>query len=164
MKFNPETDLKIERIVDVPRERIWRAWTEPKHLMKWWCPAPWSVVACEIDLRPGGIFATTFRSPEGQEFPNEGCYLEVVPGERLVWTDAVIAGFRPSARGYLTTDGGFYMTGSLTLEALGDNKTRYTASAYHADTGARDKHKEMGFYEGWNAVTDQLLELCRNEL
>ena len=50
-----------------------RAWTTPEHLKKWFTPAPWTTVDCEIDLRPGGIFRTVMRSPEGQEFPNVGC-------------------------------------------------------------------------------------------
>lgn len=161
--FRPETDLILERVVDVPRERVWRAWTEPRHLMPWFCPKPWTTVACEIDLRPGGAFNTTMRSPEGEEFPNRGCYLEVVPGQRLVWTDALIAGFRPSDRGYLTEEGGFYLTAVLTLESVGTG-TRYTAHAMHADTAGRDKHAAMGFAEGWGTVLDQLVEYCRTAM
>lgn len=161
--FDPETDLKLERLVDAPRDRLWRAWTDPKHLLPWFCPKPWSVTACEIDLRPGGIFATTMRSPEGQEFPSAGCYLEVVPGERLVWTDALGPGFRPSNRGYLTTDGGFYMTAVLTFETVG-TQTRYTAIARHANAAARDQHAAMGFHEGWGAVLDQLVEYVRTAM
>jgi uncharacterized protein YndB with AHSA1/START domain len=161
--FNPETDLLLQRVVDVPRERVWRAWTEPRHLMPWFCPKPWTTVACEIDLRPGGRFNTTMRSPEGQEFPNNGCYLEVVPGERLVWTDALSAGFRPASRGFLTADGGFYVTGVLTFESVG-SQTRYTAMALHADRAGRDKHAEMGFMDGWGTALDQLVEYCRTAM
>lgn len=60
---NALLDLVLERIVDVPKEMIWRAWTEPTLLMPWFCPKPWTVVACEIDLRPGGQFSTTMQSP-----------------------------------------------------------------------------------------------------
>jgi uncharacterized protein YndB with AHSA1/START domain len=156
IRFDPATDLLLERVVDVPRERIWRAWTDPEHLVKWWCPLPWSTVACEIDLRPGGVFSTTMRSPDGEDYPNAGCYLEVVPNQRLVWTDALLPGFRPSARGVLTESGGFYMTGVLTLESVG-TQTRYSAMALHADTAGRDKHAEMGFQEGWGTVLTQLV-------
>lgn len=158
--FNPQTDLKLERIVGVPRDRVWRAWTQPEHLMRWFCPLPWTTVACEIDLRPGGAFNTTMRSPEGQEFPQRGCYLDVVPGERLVWTDGLTAGYRPSDRGYLTSDGGFYVTAIIALESVG-TQTRYTAIALHADTASRDKHAAMGFTEGWGTALDQLVEHCR---
>jgi uncharacterized protein YndB with AHSA1/START domain len=71
---DPKLDLILERIVDVPSERVWRAWTQPESVKKWFTPAPWTTVDCEIDLRPGGLFRTTMRSPDGQEFPNVGCY------------------------------------------------------------------------------------------
>ena len=78
IKPDPKLDLVLERVIDVPRELVWTAWTTPKHLKHWFCPRPWTITECEIDLRPGGIFRSVMRSPEGQEFPNIGCYLEVV--------------------------------------------------------------------------------------
>ncbi len=72
-KIDPKLDLILEREIDVPPELVWRAWTEPQHLMKWFTPAPWKTVECEIDLRPGGIFRTVMRSPEGQDMDNAGC-------------------------------------------------------------------------------------------
>ena len=92
---DPRLDLQFERIVEVPRELIWRAWTTPELLKQWFTPAPWKTVDCEIDLRLGGIFRTVMRSPEGQEIPGEGCYLEIVENEKLVWTNALAPGFRP---------------------------------------------------------------------
>jgi hypothetical protein len=89
---NPQLDLRFTRIVDVPKDLIWRAWTEPELLKPWFCPLPWKTVDCEIDLRPGGIFRTTMQSPEGKEFPNTGCYLEVTPDKKLVWTNALLPG------------------------------------------------------------------------
>ena len=89
-------------IIDVPAELVWKAWTTPEHLKHWFCPKPWTVTDCEIDLRPGGIFRTVMRSPEGQEFPNVGCYLEVMPNERLVFTDTLLPGFRPSPEPFFT--------------------------------------------------------------
>ncbi len=95
-KPDPRLDLVLERIVDVPRELVWKAWTTPEYLMKWFTPVPWMTVECEIDLRPGGVFRTVMRSPEGVDHPNTGCYLEVVENEKLVWTDALEQGYRPS--------------------------------------------------------------------
>jgi uncharacterized protein YndB with AHSA1/START domain len=86
---DPKLDLVLERIVDVSRELVWMAWTPPEHLKKWFTPLPWTTVDCEIDLRPGGIFRTVMRSPEGQEFPSVGCYLEIVNTEKLVWTNVL---------------------------------------------------------------------------
>src|SRR5713226_713595 len=98
MTHQPDTklDLLLERIVEVPRELVWRAWTTPELVKKWFTPAPWTTVDCEINLRPGGIFRTVMRSPEGQTFPNVGCYLEIVENERLIWTNALAPGYRPN--------------------------------------------------------------------
>lgn len=93
---NAKLDLSFTRVVDVPRAQVWRAWTEPELLKHWFCPLPWKTIDCEIDLRPGGVFRTTMQSPEGVEFPNLGCYLEVVPDTKLVWTNAMLPGYRPS--------------------------------------------------------------------
>ena len=88
IKPDPKLDLVLERVVDVPRELVWECWTKAVHIPHWFVPRPWAVAECEIDLRPGGIFRTVFRSPEGQEFPNVGCYLEVTPNERLICADS----------------------------------------------------------------------------
>jgi len=95
-RLDSKLDLSFERFVDEPKELIWRAWTHPQHLKPWFCPLPWTTIDCEIDLRPGGLFRTVMQSPEGQEFPNIGCYLEVVENERLVWTNALLPNFRPA--------------------------------------------------------------------
>ena len=96
---NPKTDLVLERVVDVPPELVWAAWTQPEHLKNWFTPAPWKTIDAEIDLRPGGIFRTTMLSPEGQQFPNVGCYLEVIDGAKpeagaRMKNDAVESAFR----------------------------------------------------------------------
>lgn len=148
MKFDPTLDLVLERVIDVPIHLVWEAWTMPEHICKWFTPAPWSTIDCEIDLRPGGLFSTVMRSPEGQDFPNVGCYLEVVPNTRLVFTDALLPGYRPSAEPFFT--------GVITLEAVGTS-TRYTAMAIHRDTTSRDRHEEMGFHDGWGKALDQLV-------
>lgn len=150
--FDPDLDLLLERFVDVRPELVWRAWTEPEHLVHWFCPKPWQTVKCEIDLRPGGRFHTVMRSPEGQDMPNDGCYLEVVEHQKLVWTDALHAGYRPSGKAF--------MTAILTLEPEGAG-TRYTAVAKHADPTTRKSHEDMGFEHGWGTVVDQLVEYIK---
>jgi uncharacterized protein YndB with AHSA1/START domain len=153
IKPDPKLDLVLERVIDVPRELVWAAWTKPEHVKHWFTPAPWTVTHCEIDLRPGGMFRTVMRSPEGQEFPNVGCYLEVVPNERLVWTDALLPGYRPAENPF--------MTAILTLEPTGTG-TRYTAIAIHKDEAARQRHEEMGFHTGWGTALDQLVAYAKN--
>ena len=147
-KPDPKLDLVLDRVIDVPRDLVWTAWTRPEHVKKWFTPAPWTVTDCEIDLRPGGIFRTVFRSPEGEEFPNVGCFLDVVPNERLVWTDALLPGYRPSENPFFTA--------IVTMEPHGKG-TRYTAIAIHRDEAGRRKHEEMGFHDGWGKALDQLV-------
>jgi uncharacterized protein YndB with AHSA1/START domain len=145
---DPTLDLVLEREIDVPVELVWEAWTTPDSIKEWFCPKPWSVSSCEIDLRPGGKFNTVMRSPEGQAFPNSGCYLEVVPNQRLVFTDTLLPGFRPAPKPFFTA--------ALLLEPTATG-TRYTAIAIHGNEETRKQHEEMGFHEGWGTVVDQLV-------
>ena len=163
-RFDPRLDLSFERIVDVPREFIWRAWTSPVHLKPWFCPLPWTTTDCEIDLRPGGIFHTVMRSPEGEEFPGSGCYLEVVENERLVWTNALLPGFRPAPMPSATEDGqvDFKFTAMITLAAH-NGGTKYAATVIHADEAGCEKHAAMGFKQGWGKALDQLVALARKQ-
>src|SRR5262249_46898803 len=110
-------------------------------------------VECEIDLRPGGIFHTVMRSPEGEDHPNFGCYLEVVPERKLVWTDALETNFRPSRH---PAHLGFRFTAAILLNPQGDS-TKYTAHVMHSDPESRDKHESMGFLDGWGTVLNQLV-------
>lgn len=154
--IDPTLDLVLERIVDVPPERVWRAWTTPERVKQWFTPRPWSTVECEIDLRPGGIFRTVMRSPEGDLSPNLGTYLEVVPNERLVWTVALGPGFRPLP---IRPDG-LLFTAIITFERHGAG-TKYRALVRHCDAETAKRHHDMGFHDGWGAAFDQLVELER---
>src|SRR3569623_796319 len=113
------------------------------------CPKPWQTTQCAIDLRPGGLFTSVRRGPEGQEFTNSGCYLEIVENERRVFTDALLDGFRPSPNPFFTA--------VLDLTALGPERTRYVATAIHGNEEARTKHEQMGFYDGWGTVVTQMV-------
>ncbi|HEY5956841.1 MAG TPA: SRPBCC family protein, partial [Polyangiaceae bacterium] len=144
-------------IIEVSPELVWKAWTEPEHLKPWFTPRPWTTTECEIDLRPGGVFRTVMRSPEGQLFPNQGCYLEVVPKHKLVWTDALQGEYRPSK---LDPHLGFHFTATLLFEPSGKG-TKYTAIVLHGDEESRSKHDAMGFKDGWGAALDQLVEYMK---
>jgi len=157
---DPVLDLVFERVVDVPRELVWKAWTTPAHIKKWFTPAPWTTIDCEIDLRPGGIFRTVMRSPEGQEFPNVGCYLEIVPNERLAWTNALLPGFRPAIGNPACPGEVFSFTAVISLATQGSG-TRYTALVVHGDAEGRKKHEALGFHDGWGKALDQLVALVK---
>jgi len=154
MVIDPRLDLVLERTIDVSPELVWMAWTQPERLKKWFTPAPWTTVDCEIDLRPGGVFRTVMRSPEGRDFPSLGCYLEIVPQRKLVWTDALEAGYRPSRQDPHLS---FRFTASVLLEPHGKG-TKYTAIAMHGDEASRKKHDDMGFQAGWGKALEQLVE------
>jgi len=156
----PNLDLVFERFVDLSPEQVWMAWTQPEHLKKWFTPAPWTTVDCEIDLRPGGAFRTVMRSPEGQDHLNEGSYLEVVPNRKLVWTNALEEGFRPSRA---TSKLGFLFTAVMTFEPEGKG-TRYRAVVMHQDDESCRKHDEMGFQAGWGKAFEQLVEHVKGTL
>lgn len=149
IRIDPTLDLVLERDIDVPVELVWEAWTTPASLKEWFVPKPWSITSVEIDLRPGGIFATTMRSPEGQEFPNVGSYIEVVPNERLVFTDTLLPGYRPSEKPYFSA--------VLELSPI-PGGTRYRAIAIHGTAENRKSHEEMGFHDGWGTVVTQMVE------
>jgi len=145
-----DRELVLTRIIDAPPEKLFRAWTEPALIVQWFTPHPWTTVHAETDLRPGGSSLIVMRSPEGQEFPSRGVYLEVVKNEKLVVTDAYTAAWEPSDKPF--------MTAILSFEALGD-KTRYTARVRHWTVADREAHEQMGFHEGWGKATDQLAAL-----
>lgn len=145
-------DLKIERTIDAPRALIWKVWTDPEHLKKWWAPRPWTTTECQIDLRPGGMFRTVMRSPEGKDFPYAGCILEVVENEKIVWTNALEPGYRPALDPFFTA--------IITFKERA-GKTHYTALVLHRNEAGKKKHEEMGFEFGWNKCLDQLVELVK---
>lgn len=153
--MNPDTDLLLERVIDVPRERVWAAWTQPELLQQWFTPRPWTTPVCEIDLRPGGIFRTIMRSPEGEEGDNAACYLEVVEQQRLVWTTNLLAGYRPPAS---PPDLPITAVISMTSTAAGAG-TQYSALVMHPDIDTCKRHDEMGFHDGWGEALNQLVEL-----
>ncbi len=145
-------ELVLDRLLDAPRHALFRCWTEPALLKQWFCPAPWSIASVDVDVRTGGRSRIVMRSPEGQEFPNDGVYLEVVPNEKIVFTDAYTEGWVPTEKPFFT--------GIITFADEG-SKTRYRAFARHWTEEDRKNHEEMGFHEGWNACADQLEALAK---
>jgi len=145
-----DRELVFTRIIDAPREMLYRAWTEAELLKQWFAPLPWTTSRAELDVRPGGSNLIVMRDPDGNEFPNRGVYLDVVKNEKLVFTDAYSQAWEPSQKPFFT--------GILTFEDL-DSKTRYTARARHWTVEDRDAHEKMGFHEGWGRCTDQLAAL-----
>lgn len=151
--FPADRELVINRVLNAPREKLYRCWTTPELITQWFTPPPWKTVRAEMDVRAGGASCITMQSPEGREFPNRGIYLEAVPNEKLVFTDAFTSAWEPSEKPF--------MTGILTFEDAGNGRTNYTARVRHWSVADREAHEKMGFYEGWGISTNQLEALAQ---
>ena len=155
--LDPTRDLTIERVIRAPREVVWRAWTDPVRLQQWWVPAPTIAQIDVLEVRPGGGFVTRM-SDDGREFVphTDGIFLVVEDARRLVFTNAITSGWRPAAPAPV----------SMTAEILfGEHAegTDYRAVVRHGDPAARDLHAELGFFDGWGAVTEALAALAEGE-
>ncbi len=154
MSAAPTTDVRglvLTRLIDVPRNKLFRCWTEPALIVQWFTPPPWKTIRAETDVRAGGSSNIVMQGPDGTEMPNRGVYLEVVENERLVFTDAFTAAWELSAKPFFTC--------VLTFEEE-DGKTRYTARALHWTAQDCKAHEDMGFHVGWGIATDQLVALA----
>ncbi|HOB94152.1 MAG TPA: SRPBCC family protein [Aquabacterium sp.] len=145
-------DLTLTRDIAASPAALFRCWTDPALIPQWFCPPPWGVSHAETDVRPGGASLIVMRGPEGQEMPNRGVYLEVVPNRRIVCTDAYVRAWEPSAKPFMTL--------ILSFDDLGDGRTRYTAIARHWSAEDCKAHEDMGFHQGWGIATDQLAALA----
>ena len=150
--FDPTVDLAFERFIDAPARLVWDALTKPEHLKEWYMPRAWGRVSrAEMDVRPGGIFSIDITTADGQEFPNLGCFLDVVPMQRLVWTSMLFPGYRPAVFDDVP------ITAIVTMESEGTG-TRYVFTALHRDEADLEKNKTSGWREGTEIATDQLVE------
>jgi uncharacterized protein YndB with AHSA1/START domain len=153
--MSADRELVLTRLIDAPREKLWRCWTEPQLMKQWFAPLPYTTPHVEVDVRPGGSAFIVMRGPDGKDLPNHGVYLEVVPNQRLVSTDAFTKAWEPSDKPFMTL--------ILTFEdegGPGSGKTRYTARARHWTVADRETHEKMGFHQGWGICTDQLAALA----
>ena len=149
--FDPKLDFAIERFIDAPPRLVWEALTTPEHLKEWYMPKEWGRVArAEMEVRPGGMFSIDIAGPDGKEFPNLGCFLDVVPMERLAWTSMLFPGYRPAVFDDIP------ITAIVTMKPEGTG-TRYVFTALHRDEGDLQKNMESGFYQGTEIAIDQLV-------
>ena len=149
---NADLDLTISRVIKAPRSAIWSAWTDRASFEQWWVPAPARCKVLEMDLRPGGALVTQISENGGAFAPHlSGCFLAIDHLERIVFTNALVGGWRPAEHPF--------MTAIITLEEhpLG---TDYVAHVMHKSNADRNMHAEMGFYDGWGTVADQLAALA----
>ena len=141
-------ELSVTISIAAPPEKVWEVLTTRQE--EWFCPRPWRLEIVEQDWRPGGRSSTVICGPDGERMPQEGVFLDVVPGKHFISTDAFTVGWKPA---------GPFMVGIWAIEPEGEG-TRYTGSARHGSKEAYEQHKAMGFIEGWGAVAQQLKEIC----
>jgi uncharacterized protein YndB with AHSA1/START domain len=155
-------DLVLERTIDAPIDLVWKAYTDPQHLKRWFAPKPYEISEIELDLRPGGIFRIRMVGPDGFDtgHGNAGCVLEVVEARKLAWTSALGPGYRPNETGEGCES--FPMTAVITFADAGNGKTAYTAVALHKNEADKEAHEKMGFHEGWGTTAKQLEELAQS--
>ncbi|MDL2402687.1 SRPBCC family protein [Rhizobium mayense] len=147
------SDLTISRFIGAPRSAVWKAWSDRRHFERWWIPAPLQCKVIKLDLHPGGGLETLMREGDGVFEPHvEGCFLEVVPEQRLIFTTSLTEGWRP-AEPWLA------ITAIMTLMPEGAG-TRYMAHVLHKSPAEGKRHEELGFYSGWGATIDQLAEVA----
>lgn len=152
-----ESELVLARVFDAPRERVWKAWTEPEAFMRWWGPKGYTAPFCKIDLRVGGKFLFCMRSPEGTDYWATGTYREIVPRRKFVCTDSFA-----DAKGNVVPATYYGMGTGMPLEMLitvtledQDGKTKLTLR--HA--GLSDEANLTGAEQGWSESFDKLAAL-----
>jgi uncharacterized protein YndB with AHSA1/START domain len=149
--FDPTLDFAIERFIDAPTRLVWEALTKPEHLKEWYMPKVWGRVSrAEMDVRPGGIFSIDIAVGDGPDSPNLGCFLDVVPQERLVWTSMLFPGYRPAVFDDIP------ITAIVTMKPEGTG-TRYVFTALHRNAADLETNKASGFYEGTVIAVDQFV-------
>lgn len=154
--FNPDLDLKIERVIKAPRSAVWHAWTDPDSFAQWWIPAPALCRVAQMDLVPGGALVTQMSENGGAFGPHlDACYLAIEPGQRLVFTTALTGGWRPATTPFITA-----------IIGLADHPegTLYTAHVMHKSAETRQEHADLGFYDGWGTVATQLATLVEGRV
>ena len=144
-------EFVVSRLIEAPREYVWRAWTNPKHLQQWWCPAPITCQVLKFDLRRGGAFDLQMTMPDGQIGSQSGAFLDIIEGERIIFTTALSEDWRP-------TLSPLPITGIISMSDEGQH-TRYHTRVLYRDNEHRQQLEQMHFERGWNAATEQLAEL-----
>ncbi|MGH9235172.1 MAG: SRPBCC domain-containing protein [Acidimicrobiales bacterium] len=152
--LDPDLDLRIDRVIHAPRARVWKAWTDPLELARWWLPAPTHCRVDHLDVVPGGAFVTSM-SDDGATFGHhlDACFVVVEPGERIVFTNALDSRWRPANPAPVA------MTAEITFSEH-QRGTHYHVLVRHADAGSRAQHERLGFADGWGTVTAQLAAIA----
>lgn len=155
-----KNELVITRVFDAPRELVWRAWTEPEHMMMWWGPKEFTASVCKIDLQVGGKYLSCMKQKsDGKEYWSTGVYKEIVPFERLVCTDSFAdenGNVIPASEYGMGDEFPTEMEVIVTFDDLGE-KTKLKIRHIGMPGG---EHGEMA-NQGWNESLDKLAETLK---
>lgn len=144
-----EREVTITRIFDAPARLLFKAYSEPEHIMRWFGPKGWPVTLCEMDFRVGGKFRFAMTGPSGrQNTPFGGEYLEIIPDRKIVYDN----GFE--------TKGAGRMVVTVSFEELGGGTTRLTMHTVFESIAMFKSHMSRGFEQGTNSGLDQLGDLA----
>jgi uncharacterized protein YndB with AHSA1/START domain len=154
-----EKKLTIIREFDAHRELVWKAWTDPKKIMKWWGPKNFSSPSCKIDLKVNGKYLYCMRSPEGQDFWSTGTYKEIIPTKRIVFTDSFA-----DKEGNVVPSTYYGMEGfplelqvTVTFEDY-NGKTKMTLTHVGIPTGQTTDLTNAGWNESFDKLAESLKE------
>ncbi len=155
-----EGELVIRRVFDASRELVWKAWTDPERMKRWWGPKNFTAPVCKIDLRVGGAYLYCMRSPEGQDYWSTGVYREIVPQERIVCTDSFA-----DEKGNTVPASHYGMDGDWPAELLvtvtfeeSSGKTTFTLRHAGIPAGQMSDLTEAGWNESFDKLADALAE------
>ncbi|MBS1531085.1 MAG: SRPBCC domain-containing protein [Bacteroidetes bacterium] len=160
-----DREFVMTRLFNAPKELVFKVWTEPEYITKWWGPKPFTCPRAEVDLRVGGEYLYTMRSPEGQEFPAyQGKFIEIIQNEKIVYSiDAfrqadtwkARIGHRVGPEVDFSTLQSFV---TVKFEDAGDKSTRLTLTQRFFNNDVRDAIVESGAVEGWTMMLQNLAD------
>ena len=145
--FPADRELVLHRILDAPRDKVFKCWTSADLLKQWFTPRPWFIDKAAMDFRPGGFNHADMQGPNGEISPIRHVWLEIV------FTDAFGRAWEPSEHPFIVA--------IVTFADAGPGKTDYRAVVRHFSVADCKRHEEMGFHAGWGKALDQLVALCR---
>ncbi len=151
MSISNASEIVITRTFDAPRALVWKAWTDPKHIMQWWGPNGFSNASCESDLRVGGSFHLNMRAPDGNTYPCQGIYREIEEPERIVY-DSEADESHPCGAGLPPRS----VVTVTFAERVG--KTTLTLHTRFENVAHKDAANEAGYSVGWEAALQRLAE------
>jgi len=144
----PARELVLTRLLAAPRDLVFRAWTDPRHVAQWWGPAGFTIPLCELDPRPGGAMRIDMRGPDGVVYPMTGVFHEIVVPERLVFTTRALADEAGQPQLEARTTVTF-------VEHAGQTQLTLHTVVVKAGPGAADAL--AGMEPGWNQSLDRLV-------